>query len=102
LTLPLILLLLSAMMGMATALTFRAHAMIPVSLSVAVAAAFVIHSHEYGLVGGIGLIAGCLITAQLAFALMIFLVCRRDFLLQDEVDGDPGKRSERNIRSEDE
>jgi hypothetical protein len=102
LTLPLVLMLLSAMMGMATALTFRAHAMIPVSLSIAVAAALVIRSHEYGLVSGVSLIGACLVAAQLAFALVIFLACRRDFLLQNEVDGAPGERREQKIHSNDE
>ena len=99
LALPLVLILLSAMMGMATALTFRAHAMIPVSLSIAVAAALAVRSHEYGLVAGVSLIVGCLVAAQFAFALVIFLTCRRDFLLQNEVDGAPDERREQKIHN---
>lgn len=85
-TLVLILLLLSALMGAATAPTFRVVAMIPVSLSIAVAAAIAARAHGFQLLPGISVILGCLVVAQLAFALVIFFVCGRDFIKANEID----------------
>lgn len=84
--LVLILLLLSALIGAATALTFRVVAMIPVSLSIAVASAIAARADGFQLLPGIFVILGCLVVAQLAFALVIFFVCGRDFMKANEID----------------
>ncbi|MCP3475208.1 hypothetical protein NLM33_33330 [Bradyrhizobium sp. CCGUVB1N3] len=90
-TIILILLVLSTMMGMATGLTFKVQALIPVSVVIAISAAVVVRSAGFGPVGGVFAIAACLVVAQLAYLAAIFFLCKRELLLHDEIDGDPGK-----------
>jgi hypothetical protein len=91
LTIILILLVLSTMMGMATGLTFKVQGLIPVSVLIAISAAVVLRSAGFGPVGGVSVIVACLVVAQLAYLAGTFFLHRRELLLHDEIDGDPGK-----------
>jgi hypothetical protein len=101
LTIILILLALSTMMGMATGLTFKVQGLIPVSVLIAISSAVVLRSAGFGPVGGVSVIAACLVVAQLAYLAATFFLYKRELLLQDEIDGDPGERGKRKIRGQD-
>ncbi|WFU37558.1 hypothetical protein QA640_24095 [Bradyrhizobium sp. CB82] len=84
------LLVLSAGMGAATAsLRFRAQALVPVSLAIALAAALVLHSDGFGFLAGTSLIVACLVVAQLAYVLSIFVVYRGEEEIDDAAPKNP-------------
>jgi hypothetical protein len=91
LTIVLILLVLSTMMGMATGLTFKVQGLIPVSVLIAISAAVALRSAGFGPVGGVSVIVACLVVAQLAYLAATFFLYKRELLTHDEIDGDPGK-----------
>ena len=100
-----ILLVTSAIVGLATGLVFRVWAMALVSLLVAVASAISLHAHGFGFAGGVSVTIGCLVISQIAYvAGGLFIVSRSDEakdLTQEEVDGDPNSRGEQNVYDED-
>jgi hypothetical protein len=89
----LILIVLSTMMGMATGLTFRVQGLVPVSVLIAIFSAVALRSAGFGPVGGVSVIVACLVVAQLAYLAATFLLYKRELLLHDEIDGDPGEPS---------
>jgi amino acid transporter len=99
-----LLLLASAILGLATSLFFRAWAMAPVSLLLAVASAIFLHADGFGFAGGVSAIIGCVVASQIAYVVGLFMTSRLDKpedLTQDEVDGDPNNRGEQNVSDED-
>jgi hypothetical protein len=87
----LILIVLSTMMGMATGLTFKVQGLVPVLI--ATFSAVALRSAGFGPVGGVSVIVACLVVAQLAYLAATFLLYKRELLLHDEIDGDPGEPS---------
>jgi hypothetical protein len=103
-TLVFLLLLTSAMLGLATGLFFRVWAMAPVSLLLAVASAISLRADGFGFAGGVSAIVGCLAVSQIAYFAGLFMTSRSDKaedLTQDEVDGDPNNSGEQNVSDED-
>lgn len=98
----LLLLLASAVTGLATGLFFRAWALLLVSPVTAILAAAVLQSSGFGFWTGIPIIVGCLVAGQLAYLAGSFHVHRGELSMQDEVDGEPGKHGHRHIDEENE
>lgn len=103
-TVALILLIASTLLGCATGLFFKVWALVPVSLLVAILSALSLQARGYGFAGGVSIAIGCLVISQLAYiatGLIMFSSSEPDSSTQ-EVDDDPDSRGERDVRSEDE
>lgn len=98
------LLILSAMLGLATGLLFRIWTMAFVSLLIAIAAAVALQTDGFAMVGGIAVIVGCLVISQVAYvagALVILRFDSSELSAQDEVDGHPDHRGKQYVRDND-
>jgi uncharacterized membrane protein YkgB len=103
-TLAFILLVTSAVLGLATGLIFRVWAMALVSLLIAIASAISLRAHGFGFAAGVSVIIGCLVISQIAYIAGAFMMSGSDQaedLTQEEVDGDPNSRGEQNVSNED-
>jgi hypothetical protein len=102
-TLAFILLVVSAILGLATGLVFRFWAMALVSLLIAIASAISLRAHGFGFAAGVSVMTGCLVVSQIAYVAGVFMMVRSDEaenLTQVEVDGDPNSRGEQNVSDE--
>jgi hypothetical protein len=102
-TLAFILLVVSAILGLATGLVFRFWAMALVSLLIAIASAISLRAHGFGFAAGVSVMIGCLVVSQIAYVAGVFMMVRSDEaenLTQVEVDGDPNSRGEQNVSDE--
>ncbi len=88
-TAGLILLILSAMLGTATGLTFKVQALIPIGLLIASASAIALHASDVGVVRGMAVIVGCLATSQFAYLCASLRLYQQELSVQDEIDGGP-------------
>jgi lysylphosphatidylglycerol synthetase-like protein (DUF2156 family) len=98
LTIALLLMLASALVGMATGFVFKIWALVLISPVLAVFSAIILRSFEFSLVAGVTVIAVCLAVCQLAYLAATYLLHARDISPHDEVDGQPGEESEQKIR----
>lgn len=101
-TTVLLLLLTSAITGLATGLFFRVWTLLLVSPATALLAATVLQTSGFGFWTGVPIVVGCLIAGQLAYLAATFHVHRGRFSMQDEIDGEPRKHSHRHIDEENE
>ena len=101
-TAALFLLTASIIVGLATGLFFRVWALLLISPMIAILAAIVLQTADFGFWTGIPIIVGCLVVSQLAYLLTTFAMYSGELSVQDEIDGTPGKRGHRDIRNEDE
>jgi hypothetical protein len=93
-----VLIVASALVGVATGYVFQIWALVLVSPLIAVLSAVVLRIYEFGLVAGVTVIAICLAACQLAYLAATYLLHARDISSHDEVDGEPGEISEQKIR----
>lgn len=103
-TLAFILLVTSAILGLATGLVFRVWTLGLVSLLIAIASAISLRVYGFGFAAGVPVIVGCLVISQMAYIAGAFMITRSDQaeeLTQEEVDGDPNSRGEQNVSNED-
>jgi|SRR6478672_7177645 hypothetical protein len=98
LTIVLLLLLASALVGVATGFVFRIWALVLFSPAIAVFSAIVLRAHDFGLVAGVTVIAACLAICQLAYLAATYLLHARKISAHDEIDGEPGEEREQKIR----
>ncbi len=98
LTIALILMCASALVGAATGLVFKIWALILISPLVAVFSAIVLRACEFGMMAGVTIVAICLAVSQLAYLAATLLLHAQDISSHDEVDGEPGKIGEQKIR----
>jgi hypothetical protein len=98
LTIAFLLIVASALVGIATGYVFRIWALVVISPLLAIASAIVLKSYEFGLVAGVTVIAACLATCQLAYLAATFLLHAREISVHDEINGEPGEQGERKIR----
>jgi uncharacterized integral membrane protein len=91
LTIPLVLLFVSALAGLATGLTYRVWALVLISPLLAIIAAIVLHSYEFGLLAGVPIIVACLVVFELGYLGATYLMHRREMSMHDEIDGEPGE-----------
>lgn len=103
-TVALILLIASALLGFATGLFFKVWALAPISLLIAILSAICLHARGYGFTGGVSITIGCLVISQVTYiatGLVLFGAPRAESLTQ-EIDDDPDSRSEHDVRGKDE
>ncbi|WFU79257.1 hypothetical protein QA645_32855 [Bradyrhizobium sp. CIAT3101] len=86
----------SAIIGLATGLSFRVWAMVLVSPAIAVLAAIVLQVSDFGFFAGVSVVIGCLVVSQIAYLLAAF--CRHNISVQDEAYCDPGEHRHQGIR----
>jgi len=98
LTIVLLLLLASALVGMATGFVFRIWALVLIAPLLAVFSAIVLRSYEFGLVAGVTVIAACLAVCQLAYVAATWHLHAPDISVHDQIDGEPGEEREQKIR----
>jgi uncharacterized membrane protein YkgB len=104
-TVALVLLIASGLLGLATSLFFQVWALVPLSMLIAILAAISLQAHGFGFAGGVSITIGCLVISQIAYiaaGLVMFGSYRPKNLTQDEVDGDPDGRGEHDVPYEDE
>lgn len=101
-TTVLLLLLASAIIGLATGLFFRVWTLLLVSPATAILAATVLQTSGFGFWTGVPIVVGCLMAGQVAYLAATFYVHRGELSVQDEIDGEPGKHGQRHIKGEDE
>jgi hypothetical protein len=98
LTIALVLIVASALVGIATGYVFRVWALVLISPFIAVFSAIILRANEFGMVGGVTVIAICLAVCQLAYLAAAYVLHARDASSHDEIDGEPGETSEQKIR----
>lgn len=88
--------------GLSTGLFFRVWTLLLISPATAILAAIVLQTSGFGFLTGIPIVAACLIAGQVAYLAATLYVHRGDLSMQDDIDGDPGKRGHRHIDDENE
>ncbi|QUS39932.1 hypothetical protein RPMA_14645 [Tardiphaga alba] len=90
--------------GLAIGLVFSVRAIALTTVAMAIFAASMSWSQDFGMLGGIALTTGCLVACQLSY-LAGRAVTKRygfpDLLAGDEIDGDPGEPSQRSVANQD-
>ncbi|WFU72161.1 hypothetical protein [Bradyrhizobium sp. CB2312] len=96
------LLLVSGITGLATGLFFRVWALVLVSPAIAILAAIVLQSSNFGFWTGVPIVVSCLLVGQLAYLAGAFHLHRGELSMQDDANGEPGKYSHRHIGDQNE
>ncbi|MET4259414.1 phosphotransferase system glucose/maltose/N-acetylglucosamine-specific IIC component [Bradyrhizobium sp. S3.12.5] len=99
-TIAFVLIVASALVGVATGYVFRIWALVVISPSIAVFLAIILRIYEFGMIAGVIVIAICLAVCQLAYFAAAYFLHAREISTHDEVDGEPGEASEQKIRRE--
>jgi hypothetical protein len=97
LTIALVLIAASALVGVATGYVFRIWALVVISPFLAIMSAVVLRSYAFGLVAGVSVIAACLAVCQLAYLGAAYLLHAQHISVHDEINGEPGEQGERKI-----
>jgi hypothetical protein len=103
-TIVFILLITSALLGLATGLVFQVRIMALVSALIAILSAAALRAHGFGFAGGVPVVIGCLVISQIAYLAGVFTLSRSDnveSLTQEEVDGHPNNRGEQDVSDDD-
>ena len=90
-TIAIVLIVASALVGIATGRVFRIWALVVVSPLIAIVSAIVLRAYDFGMVGGVTVIAVCLVASQLGYLAASYLLHTRAVSPHDEVDGEPGE-----------
>ncbi|MBR0708062.1 hypothetical protein [Bradyrhizobium liaoningense] len=90
-TIAIVLIVASALVGIATGRVFRIWALVVVSPLIAIVSAIVLRTYDFGMVGGVTVIAVCLVASQLGYLAASYLLHARAVSPHDEVDGEPGE-----------
>jgi hypothetical protein len=98
LTIAFVLIVASALVGIATGYVFRIWALVVISPFIAILSAIILRIYEFGMVEGVTVIAICLAAAQLAYFAASYFLHAPNVSTHDEVDGQPGEISEQKIR----
>ncbi|MBR0840750.1 hypothetical protein JQ607_11180 [Bradyrhizobium liaoningense] len=97
-TIAFVLIVASALVGIATGYVFRIWGLVVISPFIAILAAIVLRIYDFGMMAGVAVVAICLVVCQLAYFAASYLLHARDVSAHHEVDGTPGEISEHNIR----
>lgn len=95
-----VLIVVSALVGIATGYAFRVWALVVISPPIAVFSAMILRIYEFGMMAGVIVIAICLAVCQLAYFAAVYFLDARHVSAHDEVDGPPGEPGEQKIRRE--
>lgn len=99
-TIAFVLIVASALVGIATGYLFRIWALVIISPLIAVLSAIILRTYEFGMMAGVFVIVICLVVCQLAYFAVAYFLHARDVSAHDEVDGEPGEATEQKIRRE--
>lgn len=99
-TIAFVLIVASALVGIATGYFFRIWALVVISPPIAVFSAMILRIYEFGMMAGVIVIAICLAVCQLAYFATAYFLVARNVSAHDEVDGQPGEPGEHKIRRE--
>lgn len=99
-TIAIVLIVASALAGIATGYAFRIWALVVISPLIAAFSAIILRAYEFGMTAGVIVIAVCLAVSQLAYLATSYRMHARQVSSHDEVDGDPSEISEEKIRRE--
>ncbi|MBR0950496.1 hypothetical protein [Bradyrhizobium canariense] len=99
-TIALVLIVASALVGIATGCVFRVWALVVISPLIAIFSAIILRAYEFGMMAGVLVIAGCLAVCQLAYFAAAYVLHTRHASSHDEIDGEPGQASKQKIRSQ--
>ena len=103
-TIVLILLIASAILGLATGLIFRVWALAWVSPLIAILSTVALHAYDFGFAGGVPIVVGCIVISQVAYLAGAFIVTRSDnaeSLTLEEVNGRPDNHGEQDVAKDD-
>lgn len=100
-TTALVLLFASTLAGLATGLFFRVWSLLLVSPAIAVLAAIVLQTYDFGFWTGIPIVIGCLTACQLAYLVSAFQR-HNGVLAQHDSDGAPSNDGQHGIGDENE
>ncbi|WP_426421361.1 hypothetical protein [Bradyrhizobium genosp. A] len=95
-----VLIVASALVGIATGYAFRIWALVVISPPIAVFSAMILRIFEFGMMAGVIVIAVCLAVCQLAYFAAAYFLSARNVSAHDEVDGQPSEPGEQRIRRE--
>jgi hypothetical protein len=98
LTIAIVLIVASALVGVATGYVFRIWALVVISPPIAVFSAIILRVYEFGMTAGVIIIAACLAATQLAYLAASSLLYGREVSSHDEVDSEPGEIGDQKIR----
>lgn len=104
-TVALILLIASALLGFATGLFFRVSILLLLSVLIAAISAISLQADGFGFAGGVSITIGCLVICQITYIAAGILMSGSygdEVLTQQEIDGDPGRSGKHDVRGEDE
>lgn len=99
-TIAFVLIVASALVGIATGFLFRIWALVVISPLIAVLSAIILRTYEFGMMAGVFVIVICLVVCQLAYLAAAHFLHARNVSAHDEVDGEPGEATEQKIRRE--
>ena len=98
-TIALVLILASALVGAVTGFMYKVWALVLISPPIAILSAAILRSHEFGMLAGVIVIAICLVVCQIAYLAVACLQHAEDISSQDEIDSEPREAGEKKIRS---
>lgn len=104
-SIALIALVASALLGLATGLVFRVWANAIVAPIIAFVSAIALASHGFGFLKGVLVTVACLLVSQVAYLVGVFLESRADvasFLAGDVLDDEPDDNREHDVAGEQE
>ena len=99
-TIAFVLIVASALVGIATGYFFRIWALVVLSPIIAIFAAIILRAYGFEMMAGVAVVAICLAVSQLAYFATTYLRYARDISPHDEIDGEPGEIGEKKIRPE--
>ncbi|SFI56019.1 hypothetical protein [Bradyrhizobium sp. cf659] len=97
-TIVFVLIVASALVGIATGYVFKIWALVVISPLIAVFSAIILRAYEFGMMAGVIVIAICLAVCQLAYLAAAYVLHARNVSSHDEIDGEPGETPEQKIR----
>ncbi|MDA9510217.1 hypothetical protein XI09_37340 [Bradyrhizobium sp. CCBAU 11386] len=97
-TIAFVLIVASALVGIATGYVYKIWALVVISPLIAVFSAIILRAYEFGMMAGVIVIAICLAVCQLAYLAAAYVLHARNVSSHDEIDGEPGETPEQKIR----
>ncbi len=104
-TVALILLIASALLGFATGLFFRVSVLLLLSVLIAIFSAILLRANGFGFARGVAITVGCLVLSQITYIAASILISGwsgAEELTQEEIDDDPGKNGKHDVSRQDE
>lgn len=104
-TVALILLIASALLGFATGLFFRVSVLLLLSVLIAIFSAILLRANGFGFARGVAITVGCLVLSQITYIAASILISgwsSAEELTQEEIDDDPGKNGKHDVSRQDE